>query len=111
MSEIEDVYFKKWDKLLDLNVELIRLLAKKLSVKTPCVFSSEFNIKSTKTQRILETCKFLNANELYDSMAALNFLNLFLFKKENISVKFQNDIHPVYNQVYKPFIPYMSALD
>jgi hypothetical protein len=109
--ELEDIYAKGTDKLLDLNLALTGLLAKKLSIQTPCLFSSEFKIKSTRTQRVLEICRLLKADELYDSMAAADFLDLALFEQENIKVKFQNYIHPVYNQVYKPFIPYMSALD
>ncbi len=111
LPEFKNIYSKQWDKLLDLNVELILLLAETLLIKTPWVFSSELNIKSKKSERILEICKLLNADELYDSKAASDFLDLSLFEKEEISVKFQDFEHPVYNQVYKPFIPYMSVID
>ncbi len=111
LPEFENIYSKKWDKLLDLNVELILLLAEMLLIKIPWVFSSQLNIKSKKSERILEICKLLNADELYDSKAASDFLDLSLFEKEEISVKFQDFVHPVYDQVYKPFIPYMSVID
>ena len=56
-------------------------------------------------------CKTLNADELYDSQGAKTFINQELFNKENIRVTFQNYQHPVYEQTYKPFIPYVSTLD
>ncbi|MCG2712339.1 MAG: WbqC family protein [Candidatus Omnitrophica bacterium] len=109
--ELESIYFKSWDNLLELNIELILYLAKMFSIETPYIFSSSLNIKNTKSERILEICKLLNANELYDSKAASNFLDLSLFEKEKITVKFQDYRHPVYEQVYKPFIAYLSAID
>lgn len=109
--EIEYIYSKRWESLCELNVALILYLTKSVSIKTPCIFSSGLNIKSKRTQRIIEICKMLNANELYDSKAAANFLDLSLFEAENIKVKFQNYVHPIYEQVYRPFIPYMSVID
>jgi len=111
IPELQNIYSRRWKNLSGLNIELILLLAKILKILTPCIFSSQLNIKSKKSMRILEICKELNANELYDSKAASNFLNLSLFGKEDITVKFQNYVHPVYDQVYKPFIPYMSTID
>ena len=59
----------------------------------------------------MKICRELGANELLDSKASSAFLNTELFEKSKIKVVFQNYKHPCYEQVYKPFVGYMSALD
>ncbi len=110
-SDIEKIFCKDRTNLCNFISELILYLKEKLGIATPCIRSSEFNIKSTKSKRIVEICKVLTANELYDSKAAADFLDLSLFEKEHIKVGFQDYKHPIYKQVYKPFVPYMSVID
>ena len=111
LPKLERIYSEKWASLLALDVKLISFIAAELSIKTPCMFSSELKIESSGSLRILDICRKLNADELYDSKAAAGFLDRSLFEREGIKVVFQEYVHPVYEQVYKPFVPYMSAVD
>lgn len=110
-SEISDLYENDWTYLCLLDTSFITYLKGKLNITTPGIFSSSLNIKNKKSKKILEICKLLEAGELYDSKAAANFLEVSLFQSEGIKVKFQDYSHPVYNQVFNPFIPYMSVID
>jgi len=110
-DEIKNIYTQQWKSLLGLDIELISFLARKFSIETPCRLSSELKAGGRGSQRIVNICKRLEADELYDSKAAASFLDLSLFEKEKIKISFQNYSHPEYRQVYVPFIPQMSALD
>ncbi|MCP4649215.1 MAG: WbqC family protein [PVC group bacterium] len=110
-SGIKDIISQQWDSLCGLNINMIKLIADVLGIETPYILSSELNIKAAKSRRVLEICKELNADELYDSEAAAGFLDTSLFEKENIKVEFQKYKHPVYAQLYSPFYAYMTTLD
>ncbi len=108
---LEKKYYCDWRYLVDFNVELIIFLKEKLGIKIPVFKSSLLNIDGTKEIKIINICKKLGAQELYDSKAASTFLNANKFQKENIRVEFQDYSHPVYEQMYKPFMPYMCIID
>ncbi|MDD5746778.1 MAG: WbqC family protein [Candidatus Omnitrophica bacterium] len=109
--ELRAVYARPWEYLCQLNTELIGVCCRALSIQTPCICASTLDVRAAGSERILEICKALNAYTLYDSKAAANFLDVSLFEKERIIVEFQDYRHPVYEQVYAPFIPFMSAVD
>ena len=62
-NDFELIYEKKFDRLIDLNLEIINLFLKKLDIKTRIVFSSELNILKSGSNRILEICKQLKQHE------------------------------------------------
>lgn len=108
---IEPIYDKKFDLLIDLNMELIRTLMKLLKINTKTVFSSELNTTAQGSDRILEICKSLHSDIYISGALGTNYLELNDFQKQKISVKFQNVHYPIFKQCYEPFIPNMSILD
>jgi hypothetical protein len=109
--DLEKIYLKKLEYLVDLNLELVNLFMKRLGITTPLIKSSELSIPGKGNEHIINICKRVGADELYDSEGAKAFINKELFDKEDIRITFQDYKHPTYEQVYKPFIPYMSTLD
>lgn len=108
----EHVYNQRWEYLIDLDIEIISFMAEQFGISTPFIRSSALSIYGySGNGRILEICKRLKANELYDSAGARAFIDLNIFEQEGIKVIFQDYIHPVYRQVYQPFLSYMSAID
>jgi len=107
----EKLYSSNWTNLVDLNVEIINWALEALNIKTPIRISSSLNTKGRKEDKIINICKKLGATELYDSKAAQNILDLDKFNEGKIMVNFQDYRHPVYNQIYEPFLPYMSVID
>jgi hypothetical protein len=110
-DEFEKCYQKKFDKLIELNLEIIKFLMDKFKIQTKIIFSSELNISEKGSERILQICKSLDANSYLSGIGGKKYLGLDSFKKNDISVNFQNFQHPVYNQVHQPFHPNMSAID
>jgi hypothetical protein len=112
IEELESIYRKDWVFLLDLDMEIILFLAHHFAIKTNITLASSLDIHGLGgNAHILEICRKLGANELYDSAGAKPFIDLNLFENANIKVVFQEYRHPVYMQMHQPFLPHMSAID
>lgn len=107
----EEIYKKKWEKLVDLNTTLIKYLAEKLGIKTELIKSSELNCAGKKSEKLLNICKKLNADIYLSGKFGKNYLDEKLFKENNIKVIYQDFKYPVYPQLYAEFIPNLSAID
>jgi hypothetical protein len=103
----------EFELLVDLNYSLDQVLMDLLDIKTPIFKSSDIQKKSSdKNMKIIDICKYYGASLLYDGKAAENFIDLELFKKNGIQVKFQNYIHQPYPQLWGgDFISHLSVLD
>jgi hypothetical protein len=107
----DTLYEKQFDRLIDINVEIILYLMKTLDIKTKTIFSSELNVEGMGSDRILNICKSLNADSYISGQFGKNYLNIESFKNSGITIELQNFIHPVYTQCYNPFVPNMSIID
>jgi hypothetical protein len=107
----KNLYEKKWEWLVDLNIAFILLLMKLLSIKTPTLRASSMEIDLKGNLKVIELCKKMGADKLYDAAGAVDFIDNEKFQAENIEVEFQNYEHPTYSQLYGEFISHMSVVD
>lgn len=108
---IEKILDKKHRKLLELNMSLINYFISILQISTKTIFSSELEIDSTGSKKLLDICKSLNSDTYISGELGSDYLDLEIFKNENITVKFEKFEHPQYSQKYSKFIPNMSIID
>jgi len=109
--KIKDIIETKYKYLIQLNVALILYLNQILGIQTKIIYSSSLNSKGEKTERLISICRELGATDYLTGDAAQNYLNMTLFKENNIHVKYQNYKHPIYSQLWGNFIPYLSIID
>ncbi len=107
----EDVFNRKWDKLLDLNIHIINYLLKQLSITTTVYFESKLAISSIKTERIIQICKKLEADTYLSGIGGKDYLEEVKFSPAGIKLVYQEFSHPQYDQLFEPFIPFMSIVD
>ncbi len=110
-SYFEDIFSRSWDRLVDINIEIIKFLISALELKTKLVMASDLKLREEPTERLVDICKTLNGNKYLAGRGGANYMNLEKFDKEGIEIVFQDFKHPVYNQLYKDFEPNMSAID
>lgn len=114
-SFFEDVYTRRWEKLIDLNIHIIKYLLKELKIETSLYYESEIDISSQGTDRIIEICKKFKADTYLSGIGGRDYLEEGKFVQAGIKLEYQNFIHPAYHQRYIEgkdfFLPYMSALD
>lgn len=110
-DDLEKIYEKNYDLLIDINLETINFLLKKLKINTKTIFSSELGIRKKGSDRLLEICKSLNAKTYFSGRYGTNFIKEKDFTDNKIQIKFQEYNLCKYQQKYKPFIPDLSTLD
>jgi len=109
--ELFDVLQKRWKWLMDLNMELLNLFVRFLSIDRPIVLSSQLQIGGDKEERLIKIIKRFNGNVFYEGASGRNYIDVEKFKANGITVIFQDYNHPVYRQLYGPFLSHLSIID
>jgi hypothetical protein len=115
--ELEELYFNmNSNKLVEINIQIIRYAFNKFNINTPVYRVSELkkhgkNIDGTGTDLVISLVKAVNANTLVAGKSGKNYLKSDKFKNNNIDLVFQDFKHPVYKQKHGGFLPYMSFID
>lgn len=108
----EDVYSRKWEKLIDLNVHIIKYILQELRIDTQLRFESQIGTTKESTERIIEICKKLNADTYLSGAGGKDYLDEERFRQENIKMEYQHYDHPSYPQAFgDEFVSYLSAID
>jgi hypothetical protein len=112
-SIINAIYQNNYEKLLDLNVNFIKSVLNFLSIQTKIIFSSQFNLSSSKENRILELCKIIKAKKYISPIGSKNYLkDGEIFKKNNIELEYIDYQYKVYKQKkIEKFVPRLSVID
>jgi hypothetical protein len=108
----ENTYNKKWESLRDLNVQLIQSISKILGMDDVRFrFSSDFDIESSGTDKLIETLQQINADEYISGPGAEDYLDVNQFVENGISLYWHEFSHPKYNQLYGEFVSHLSVID
>jgi len=110
----ESVYARSWELLVDLNIELIRYMLRVLRVSPLLVRASELGVTNKGESLILEIAKTVKATKYLSGISGIagkgeDFEEP--FRCQGIEVDYQEFHHPIYRQVYEPFIPCLSSID
>lgn len=100
--------------LNSINFRSIKLVMDLLSINKPFYIASELGIiNDDPNGRIVEICHKLNANQYLAGKGGKNYMDLDLFRKENIDVLWQEFVpsNYAYSQINGVFIPGLSVLD
>ncbi|OGZ64158.1 MAG: hypothetical protein A3A98_04225 [Candidatus Staskawiczbacteria bacterium RIFCSPLOWO2_01_FULL_40_39] len=110
---LEEALGKKWEKMSDLDIYLLRSVAGFLELKPAIAITSTMDVKGVKTERLVNICKSLGADTYLAGPGGKDYMDLELFKKEGIKVIFQEFKHPEYSQQFmeQGFLPGMSIID
>jgi hypothetical protein len=110
-SEFQECYASDYDRLMDLNLALIKLVLKKLGIEREIALASQLQIDGEKGDLIFNICKKMNAKTYISGISGRDYLDLQKFNDEGVEVCFQEFHHPIYKQLHEPFIPCMSIID
>jgi len=99
------------DVKIELDMAMIRWMNGRIGIKTDIVMASDLGVSGQKSERLLEICRKLGANEYFSGAAARHYLDIGIFSEAGIKVYFQEYMHPVYPQLNGGFVSHLSALD
>jgi hypothetical protein len=99
--------------LADLNLGLIRWLVQKLGITTPLHVSSQMGCEGRRSGLLVNICQRLGADEYLSPVGSADYLreDRGQFDQAGIRVWLHGYEHPVYRQLYLPFLPYACVMD
>jgi hypothetical protein len=111
MDFLEVTFFKKFERLVDLNLSIIRYLMTNLDIDTRVMLLSELNIDEQGDRLILELCARAKARTFLAQSPAKKFMDTSLFSEAGIRLESFNIPVPIYPQLWGDFIPNLSTFD
>jgi len=101
----------KFEKLVDLNLEIIHYLVMKLGIHCRIMLLSEMGIDDRGDRLILEICRRTGATIFLAQSPTKKFIDASLFIEAGVSLEFFSPPGPVYPQLWGDFIPNLSVFD
>ncbi|EKE02083.1 MAG: WbqC-like protein family protein [uncultured bacterium] len=109
--KLETLYKEEYGLLSDLCYNHLLFWLKELGIEKRIIKSSELDIQSKKSNLVLDLCKQFNANHYISGALGQNYISEESFRNNGIILDYQDYKHPIYNQLWGNFLPYMSILD
>ncbi|OPY84011.1 MAG: WbqC-like protein family protein [Syntrophorhabdus sp. PtaU1.Bin153] len=108
---IEDMFSGRFEKLIDLNMAIIRYLLQCLRIKTNLILLSELGIKGRSTALLIEICKAVGATTFLAQKQVAKFLDPEIFRENRITFRSFPYTPPVYPQLWGDFLANLSTFD
>ena len=109
---IEELLTPAWESLSLLNIASVAGLAKLLGISTPLFVASELpGFPEDPDRRLIAIVKHFGADTYLAGGGGRDYMDLDLYRQSGINVAFQEYRHPVYEQRFGPFVPFLSVLD
>lgn len=108
----EQIYQKKWKKLVSLNIALIEHINALLSITTELLLESDFQIDfGSGNTRNVNITSHLNSDVYLSGTGARVYNDIDEFNAHNITLVYQDFIHPEYPQRWGDFQHNLSIID
>lgn len=108
---LSDIFSQQIEKLVEMNLEIIHYLVRKLGIKARVILLSELGIRERGDRLILEICKRMGATIFLAQNPAKKFIDASPFIEAGVTLEFFKPPCPVYPQLWGNFIPNLSAFD
>ncbi len=100
------------DSLCELNIQLIMHLKELLGIHVPCFRSSETPAIGTKADLLVSICEHFGAKRYLSPVGSKVYIDqTTVFEDHHIRVEYNDFQHPVYEQLYGEFLPFLSIVD
>jgi hypothetical protein len=113
IEEIEEIYSKEYNLLMDLNVELIRFGCKRMGLQSDFIYSSSLDVEGQRVEALIDMCKKLGATHYLSPLGSKTYIDENnIFEENGIRLSYQEYTHPVYQQInYDNFISHLAFID
>jgi hypothetical protein len=111
LPDLRSLYEAPWERLHDLNLAVIRWLLGAFGIATPVRCASEWEARTEPTDRLIDLCRAAGGTAYLSGPGGDDYLDTPRFESSGLRLEVQRFQHPIYRQVYEPFMPAMSAID
>lgn len=108
---LNEFYKNDFVKLVDIIYPMNSWLLEALEIKTPIIYSSSLNLSNSKSDLVLEICKYFDAKSYLSGPFGRDYLDLESFQKSNIEILYDDYVHPVYDQFNGDFESHLGIWD
>ena len=108
---IDRVFSLKYERILDLNMEIIRYLFRCLDIDTPIVHQSELGVGESGNRLLLEICRLSSATVFLVPDYSLKHIDASLFERNGIEFKTVSYQARAYPQLWGDFLSNLSVFD
>lgn len=108
---LAEIFSGKLERLIDLNMRIIRYVHKHLMIDTPLIMLSDLGIRGKGTELLIEVCRKVGSADYLAQRSAEKYLDKDLFSRAEIRLHFFDPPTPVYPQLWGEFIRNLSSLD
>jgi hypothetical protein len=108
---VERLFSERLERLIDLNLTVIRHMMEHLRISARIVLLSDLGVDTDEPRLSVDICRELGATQFLAQAGAGKYLDPERFEKVGISLRFFTPRSPVYPQLWGPFIPNLSAFD
>jgi hypothetical protein len=108
---LEDIFSKRFEKLVDLNISIISYFMKHLNISTKVLLLSDLDIDAKEPLLTVEICKTVGASHFLAQRGAGKFLDQGALQEEGIELELFTPRSVIYPQLWGPFIPNLSSFD
>ncbi len=110
-ADLESLYARDYQRLIDLNLALIRYLWDALGIKSKLLLQSDLGVSGTGTELLLSTCCALDANTYMTLPFVEKHLDTERFTASGIDLLLARFDPPIYPQLWGDFRYNLSAVD
>jgi hypothetical protein len=111
LNFLEDVFSEHFERLIDLNLKLIRYLMDQLQVSVEILLLSKLDIEAREPRLSVDVCRKLGATHFLAQSRAGRYLDQGIFQTAGVRLIFFNPRHLIYPQLWGSFLPNLSAFD
>jgi len=111
LALLECVEDRSYSTISQLNISLIRRVCEYLDINTPMILSSELDLQGSKTERLIDMLKKLNATTYLSGPSADAYLDKDLFWQNGIRLEYKSYDYAPYPQLWGDFIGEVTVLD
>lgn len=105
----EALFHSKYDKIIDLNLDIISLFRDILGINVPLVRASSLSAKGQKSELLANIVTELGGDQYISGIGGKSYIDLSYFESARISVVFQNYVPPDY--LGESHVPNLSTFD
>ena len=106
------LFQSQWQTISQLNIHVVKKLVEILGITTPLHIASEMGqFPEDPDERLIAITKYFGADTYLAGSGGRNYMDVDKYDRNSVKVLFQDYKHPVYDQLFGDFLPYMSVID
>ncbi len=108
----EEIFLSNWQYISQLNIHVVKKLAELLGITTSIHVASELaGFPENPDDRLIALTKHFDAHTYLAGVGGKDYMDLKKYTQSGVELIFQEYKHPVYNQLFGAFEPFMSVID